>query len=67
MRATFLWDGRVRGTWQTELKRKTAVLRMAAFETLPREAVSALREEGEELLRFLEPDAAAVDVRVEDA
>ncbi|GGS57087.1 hypothetical protein GCM10010156_14730 [Planobispora rosea] len=67
VRATFLWDGRVRGTWRTELKRGAAVLRMTAFEPLPKQAVSALTSEGEELLRFLEPEAAALGVRVEDS
>ncbi|MBG0832872.1 winged helix DNA-binding domain-containing protein [Planomonospora sp. ID67723] len=67
VRATFLWDGSVRGTWQAELKRRTAVLHLAAFEPLPEKAVSELAEEGRALLRFLEPDATAFDVRVGDA
>ncbi|GIH94655.1 winged helix DNA-binding domain-containing protein [Planobispora siamensis] len=67
VRATFLWDGLVRGTWQAETKRKTAVLILTAFEPLPEDAIAALTTEGEELLRFLEPDATAYEVRVEDS
>ncbi|GIH99846.1 winged helix DNA-binding domain-containing protein [Planobispora takensis] len=67
VRATFLWDGRVRGTWQAETKRKSAVLILTAFEPLPEDAIAALTAEGEELLRFLEPDATAHEVRVEDS
>ncbi len=67
VRAVFLWDGTVRGIWQAEVRRKAAVLRLTPFEPLPREAFSALTAEGEALLRFLEPDAAAFEVRAEDA
>jgi hypothetical protein len=63
VRATFLWDGFVRGTWQVERKRKVATLRMAPFESLTSSAVSALTDEAAELLRFLEPDAATLDVQ----
>jgi hypothetical protein len=62
VRATFLWDGLVRGTWQVERKRKVAILRMTPFEPLPKSAVAALSEEAEALLRFLEPDATTLDV-----
>ncbi|GAA3447457.1 winged helix DNA-binding domain-containing protein [Planomonospora venezuelensis] len=67
VRATFLWDGTVRGTWQAETSRRTATLRLTAFEPLPEEALAELTAEGEALLRFLEPDAAASEVRVEAA
>lgn len=63
VRATFLWDGFVRGTWQVRLERKTARLHLTAFEPLPEQAMSELAEEGEALLRFLEPDASALDVQ----
>ncbi|GGL15989.1 hypothetical protein GCM10014719_17640 [Planomonospora parontospora subsp. antibiotica] len=67
VRAVFLWDGTVRGTWQAEVRRKAAVLRLTPFEPLPREAFAELTAEGEALLRFLEPDAAAFEVRAEEA
>jgi hypothetical protein len=57
VRATFLWDGFVQGTWTAELKRKEATLVLAPFAKLSRPAERALREEGQSLLRFLEPEA----------
>jgi hypothetical protein len=63
VRATFLWDGFVRGTWTIETKRRVATLRLGAFETLPRRAVKPLRAEGEALLGFVEPEAKDYDVQ----
>ncbi|MBB4936685.1 hypothetical protein FHR32_000990 [Streptosporangium album] len=60
MRAAFLWDGSVRGTWQVERGRKAAVLRMTPFEPLPESALSELIREADALLRFAEPDAAGL-------
>ncbi|MFF5208987.1 winged helix DNA-binding domain-containing protein [Streptosporangium sp. NPDC000396] len=65
VRATFLWDGFARGTWQVERRRKDAILRMTPFESLPKSAISNLTEEADALLRFLEPDAETSDVRIE--
>lgn len=67
VRATFLWDGMVRGTWTTERKKDTATLVISPFEKLPRRAVEELGAEGEALLRFVEEDAGTFDVRVADA
>jgi hypothetical protein len=64
--ATFLVDGFVRGAWKIERKRDTATLRITTFEPLLTDAVDALIEEGEALLRFVEEDAASFDVRVVD-
>ncbi|MEV8632322.1 winged helix DNA-binding domain-containing protein [Streptosporangium sp. NPDC051023] len=64
--ATFLWDGLARGTWRVRRARKVATLRMTPFETLSRRAVADLTEEGEALLRFLEPDATDLNVHIED-
>jgi winged helix DNA-binding protein len=58
VRATFLVDGMVAGTWKSERKRKTAVLVMEPFGTVPKRVRAALEEEGESLLSFLEEDAA---------
>jgi hypothetical protein len=60
---TFLVDGAVAGTWRTERSRDKATLRMEAFEPLPRAAKSGLRDEGEQLIRFVEPDATSFAVR----
>ncbi len=65
VRATFLWDGFVRGTWTTERKKDRATLRLAPLEALTKRAVRELAAEGEALLRFLEPDATSLDVALE--
>src|SRR6266508_1637745 len=62
VRATFLWDGFVAGTWTMERKRDRAALRLAPFEPLPEAAAAELAEEGEALLRFLEADARSFAV-----
>lgn len=62
VRATFLWDGLVAGTWGVERKRDAATLSMQPFGPLPKQAADALAEEALELLRFLEPDAATLEV-----
>jgi hypothetical protein len=64
VRATFLHDGEVRGTWTIERKKAAATLHLAPFEPLPKEAADALAEEGERLLRFVEDDAEAFAVKV---
>jgi hypothetical protein len=64
VRATFLWDGEVRGTWTIERKKATATLHLAPFEPLPKPAAEALAEEGERLLRFVEDDAATFAVTI---
>jgi hypothetical protein len=64
IRATFLWDGFVCGTWTVERKRKAATLRLAPFEPLPKRAVAALSREGERLLRFVEDDAETFAVEI---
>jgi hypothetical protein len=64
VRATFLLDGFVRGTWRLERKRNTATLHVEPFEALPTGAMPALAEEGEALLRFVDEDATTFDVRI---
>lgn len=66
VRATFLIDGFVRGTWRTERTQNGAKLVIEPFETaepLPPEARSALVEEGERLIRFIEDGAETFEVR----
>ena len=61
--ATFLVDGAVAGSWRVERAGKRATLRLEAFERLPRGARDDLRNEGERLVRFHEPDATSYAVR----
>ncbi len=58
VRATFLVDGVVAGTWTTERKKDAATLTLAPFGKLTEQTVKELTAEGESLLAFLEPDAA---------
>ena len=62
VKATFLVDGAVAGTWTVAVKRKVATLTLAPFETLPRPAAAELEAEATALLAFVEPDAKAVQV-----
>ncbi len=64
---TFLVDGRVAGTWKVEAKKTSATLVIEPFTAVSRPARAALTEEGETLLRFLEPEAANFAVRVAGA
>jgi hypothetical protein len=64
VRATFLWDGLVRGTWEVERKQGSATLRLAPFEPLPERAATELAAEGEALLRFFEEDATELEVEI---
>jgi hypothetical protein len=63
VRATFLIDGIVAGTWKSERKRKAAVLVIEPFGTLAKKMRAALEEEGESLLGFLEEDATECEIR----
>jgi hypothetical protein len=64
VRASFLVDGMVAGTWELERKRAAATLRMTPFRALPKRAVEELTAEAEGLLRFAEDDATTFDVHV---
>ena len=64
---TFLVDGRVAGTWKVEAKKASATLVIEPFAAVSRPARGALTEEGDALLRFLEPEAASFAVRVAGA
>lgn len=55
-RPTFLVDGFVAGIWSVEADRNRATLTMAPFTCVPQAARSELESEGEELLRYTEPD-----------
>jgi hypothetical protein len=58
VRATFLVDGVVAGTWTTARKKDAATLTLAPFGKLTKATLKELTAEGEALLAFLEPDAA---------
>jgi hypothetical protein len=66
VRATFLVDGTVAGTWTIDAKRRLATLRIAPFGRLGKRLRGALTEEGEALVRFAEPDSAAHAVTFDD-
>jgi hypothetical protein len=63
VRATFLIDGFVRGTWKIEKDSGTAILVIEPFEPLSQEMCNALIEEGERLIHFVEDRAEAFDIR----
>jgi Winged helix DNA-binding domain len=60
---TFLVDGAVAGKWRVERTARKATLVLEPFEGLPRAAERELRDEGERLVRFHEPDAESYAVR----
>jgi hypothetical protein len=64
VRATFLLDGFVAGTWKPERTKGSATLVIEPFEPVPEESREALLEEGERLIRFVEDDAGAFEVRL---
>ncbi len=60
---TFLVDGSVAGIWRVERSGGRATLHLEPFEPLPRRALRELREEGQGLIRLVEPDADSYIVR----
>jgi hypothetical protein len=62
VRATFLLDGVVRGTWEIKRSRRSATLTITPWRSPSRRDAAALRAEGEALLRFAEGDAGALEV-----
>lgn len=65
VKAVFLLDGVVAGTWTSEVTRGAATLTLEPFAgTLPRGAKGPLSDEAERILRWLEPDAKRYAVAV---
>ena len=64
--ATILVDGFVRGAWKVEKKKDAATLLVEPFDKLTRQDRSALIEEGERLLRFIEEKARSFEIRFAD-
>lgn len=65
MKAAFLVDGTVRGTWRIERSRKAAVLVLEPFEPIPKTRHAPLMAEATRMLKFVEPDATSHDRRLE--
>lgn len=63
VRATFLWEGAVSGTWRIERKKQVARLELSPFAKLPKRARDELTEEAEGLVRFAEDDAEEFEVQ----
>lgn len=63
VRATFLVDGFVAGTWKITRERDVATLIIESFEPLSHEHRNALNEEGERLVRFVEDKAESFVVQ----
>jgi hypothetical protein len=61
--ATFLVDGFVAGTWTWELARDTAAIDLQPLQTIGPAERSALTDEAERLIRFVEPEATRHEVR----
>jgi hypothetical protein len=63
VRATFLVDGFVAGTWKIERKKASATLLIAPFEALTSKTREETGAEGNQLLRFAEPGAERFEVQ----
>jgi hypothetical protein len=61
--ATILVDGFVRGAWKIEKAKTAAALIITPFDKLAKKDRAALSEEGEKLVRFVEPNAKSFEVR----
>jgi len=62
--ATVLLDGFVRGTWKVGKSRDVVTLVIEPFAQLPKAELTALKDEGERLIRFVEAKAKSYEVRV---
>jgi len=61
--ATILVNGFVRGAWKIEKTKTAATLVIEPFDKLTKKDRAALIEEGERLVRFVEPQAKSFEVR----
>lgn len=61
--ATILVDGFVGGAWKVEKTKTSATLLIEPFAKLTKQDRAALTEEGEKLIRFIEPDAKSFDLK----
>jgi hypothetical protein len=63
IRATYLVDGRVAGTWKVERARKQATLVLEPFARLARATRKELEGEAETMLSFIEPEVGSRAIR----
>ncbi len=61
--STVLIDGEVGALWTVERRGTLATLRITPMRRIPRSERAALLDEGERLVRFIEPDAGSFAVR----
>jgi hypothetical protein len=61
--ATILVDGVVQGAWKVAKSKGTATLNITSFEKWSKAVRDELTDEGERLIRFIEPDAKSHDVQ----
>jgi hypothetical protein len=66
VKATFLVDGRVAGTWSVKRSRNVATLTLVPFAKLAKGTLRSLVREGEPLARMAEPQASEASVVVAD-
>jgi hypothetical protein len=59
---TFLVDGFAAGMWQIKATKKKATLALEPFGKLTKKVQKELREEGEQLVRFAEPEVAEIQI-----
>ena len=64
--STILVDGFVRGAWKVEKTKTAATLVITPFESLTKQDRRALTDEGESLIRFIEPTAKSHAVSFSD-
>lgn len=65
VRSTFLVDGFVAGAWAIARAKSSATLVIEPFEALSKKARDEVAAEGERLIRFVESDARAFELRFE--
>ncbi len=61
--SAILVDGFVRAAWSFTRERRTSILEIRPFEKLGKKVLSSIEEEGEAMLRCVEPDLDDLDVR----
>ncbi|HWF49816.1 MAG TPA: winged helix DNA-binding domain-containing protein [Solirubrobacteraceae bacterium] len=66
VRATFLLDGFVRGTWESKRTRRAPTLTISPFEPLSKREFAALKTEGAALLGFTDGDVSELEVTLAD-
>lgn len=61
--AAILIDGFVHGAWKAEKVKKVAALSITPFKPLSKQNRAALEQEGEQLIRFIEPEATSYEIK----